>query len=582
MGKHASRLIACVAVFYFALWGVSARLIAAEPADYIISGKSIYTVDPTNPWADAVAVRGNTIVYVGAADGVKDFRGPQTQQIDAGDGMVLPGFIDSHVHPLWGGRFFTSVQLRSAKSKADVQVALRAYINENPDIPFVIGGSWIMENFAGEKPTKAWIDEVISDIPVMLTDHFGHSALVNSKTFELAGVGAHTADPEGGHLERHPDTGELTGLLRETPAKALVSHLFDKTTPEMDYKALKAAITYLNRNGITTFVTAYMVGDPLGETFVDLYHGGDLTARSTLSFRIDPEVPIPQTMAAIGKRRQELDAVAPDFLKADMAKLFLDGVILSHTAAMLEPYEGHHAIHAHDGYLFKGETLDAYAEALSKAGLGLHFHTVGDGAARQALDTVEHVRSRLGPLRKSPTISHLTVLSQPDIARFKALDAVGNAQFYWGKHQEIIATVEDYLGEERSGNLYAYGAIAAAGGRLAGGSDWPVSTADPFDAMAVSATRPRTSIHAEGDAIFKGTGRAWLPHYKVDVETMIRAFTVEGAKLLSWDHMIGSLEVGKRADLIIIDRNILDMPAADLHKTKVLLTMVDGKVVYRP
>jgi predicted amidohydrolase YtcJ len=562
------------------LGGLCGQAAATDEADYLFTGGAVYTLDEAAPWAEAVAIRGNSIVYVGDAAGADAFKGPGTRLVDATGKMIMPGFIDAHVHPIWGGRFFTSVQLRSARSKADVQAALRAFRKENPNVPFIIGGSWVMENFGGAVPDKSWIDEVISDVPVLLSDHFGHSALANSKTFELAGIDAATADPEGGHFVRDGETGELTGLIREDPAIDLVGHLFAKTTPEMDYKALKAATSYLNRNGITSFVTAYMVGDPLGETFVEMYRKGDLTARSTLSFRIDPTVAVDETMAMIGKRRAELDAVAPDFLKADMAKLFLDGVILSHTAAMLAPYEPGYDANPYEGYLFRDETLEDYSLALSKAGLGLHYHTVGDGAARQALDTVEHVRATLGTLPRNPTISHLTVLSEPDIARFKTLGVVANAQFYWGKHQEIITRVEAYLGEARSSNLYAYGSIARAGGTLAAGSDWPVSTADPFDAMEILATRPRTSIHAEGDALFEGQGDAWLPQHKVDVATMIRAFTIEGAKLLAWDHMIGSLEVGKRADLVMVDRNILDIPSGDLHRTEVQMTLVDGKVVF--
>lgn len=558
--------------------------VAAGEADFIVRGAAVYTVDTDRPWASTIAIEDERIVYVGDDAGALELQGPGTRVIDGTGKMVLPGLIDSHVHPVWGGKSFTEVDLGDAGSRREFQQALRAFRAAHPKARHITGGGWVKENFAGASPRKAWIDEVVSDIPVLLEDHFGHSALANSRALALAGLDASSEDPPGGHFERDPQTGELTGLIREDAAIGVIGEQLGADSLAARTDALRQALAYLNRNGITSFMTAYMVGEPLGQSFVELHAQGELSARTTLSFKVTPDVPLEQILPAMQARRAELEAIDPPFIRADRAKLFLDGVVLSHTAAMLTPYAGEYAGHDSEGYLFPDAQLREACTALSRAGFGLHFHTVGDGAAHQALDAVAAVRERGAELAGSPTISHLTIVDPGDYGRFAALGVVANAQLFWSKHQEIIAKVEAYLGPRRSRNLYPYGSIAGAGGVLAAGSDWPVSTANPFQAMAVAATRPYTSIHTAADALFDSGApsedEAWLPGHRVDVPTMIRAFTMEGARLQSREAIVGSLEAGKLADLVVVDRNILEVSPAELADTQVLLTMVDGRVVF--
>lgn len=567
-------LIGCTALFL----NIPASK-AGEKAHYIFKNAAIYTVNEKQPWAEAIAVRANKILYVGRNKDMDAYIGDHTKIIDGTGKMILPGFIDSHVHPIWGGKGLVQVNLRDATTIKQVQEKLLAYRAQHPDIKFILGGSWRAANFPDEGPRKEWIDEVISVITVLVSDHFGHSAWANSKALEVAGLDKNTADPVGGYFVHDPETNELTGTIREFSAIKIAYNAIKFDKEKLNYDAMKRALKYLNSNGITSFITAYMVGDPLGETFVKLYNEGELTARTILSFKVTTERSLEATLAGIKKRRAVLDQIDQNFIRANMAKIFLDGVILNHEAAMLAPYVGEYSKYNSTGYLFSDDEIKAYGEGLNKAGLQLHFHTVGDGAARQALDTIEHVMKVSGQSDIRANISHLTVVSPDDYHRFGPLKVYANSQFFWSKHHEVVKSVEDHFGPERSKYIYSFGAIHKAGATMVGGSDWPVSTASPFAAMQMAATRPRTSIHAKGAGAYEGED--WLPEQKLGLETTIRAFTINGARLQRREHVKGSLEVGKFADLILVDRNIFTTPLATLHEAKVLMTMVDGKIVFR-
>lgn len=556
----------------------------SQSADTVIRGAKIYTVSNDSTWAEAIAVRGGKIIYVGDNSGVEAFIAPATKLIDARDRMILPGFIDSHVHPVWGGLLSVQVNLREAQNVADVQRILRKYRKANPDLRYITGGSWVAANFTKSGPKKEWIDNVINDIPVVLYDHFGHTAWVNSLALKMAGLNKDSPDPEGGLLERDSITGELTGTLREHGAFKLVHSVVPPSDKEQVYKALKSTLRYLNGQGITSFITAYMVGEPLGDVFERLHRNNELTARTMLSFRINPQDDPVNLLSTLSRRRSELEKIDPEFIKANMAKLFLDGVVLSHTAAMLDPYHGKYQKFNSAAYSYSNEQLHKLSAALDENRFQLHFHTVGDGAARQALDTLEHLNDIHGIKKRRAMVSHLFTVDSNDFKRFKDLGVYPNMQFYWTKHNENIAAVEQHFGDERNKRMYPYGTLLKEGANIVAGSDWPVSTASPFGAMQMAATRPYTSLNASVDEVFgpASNNGIWLPKERItSIEAMIRAYTINGAKIQFRDTEIGSLEVGKFADLIMIDRNILNSPVTELHKAKVVMTMVNGKVVFQ-
>lgn len=552
-------------------------------ADVVLLHAQIYTVDDAQPWAQAIAIKDNKIVFVGSNKNARSFVGPATRLIDATGKMILPGLIDSHVHPIWGGGLSVKVNLRQAKTVAEVQAIIRRYRQQNPNLKYLSGGSWVAQNFPKSGPKKEWLDEVAADIPVLLYDHFGHTAWANSLALEMAGLNKDTKNPPGGMLERDIRTGELTGTLREEPAFKMIRHIVPSSSPELRYKSMRSALNYMNSQGITSFITAYMVGEPLGQVFSELYENGDLTARTLLSFKVrpgdDPDLLVPLLL----QRRAELEGIDRNFITANMAKIFLDGVIRSHTAAMLEPYVGEYRKFNSEAYLYSDEKLRAMALKLDNADFQLHFHTVGDGAARQALDVMETLNQRNGDKDRRATVSHLLSIADSDFKRFKSLGVYPNAQLYWSKHNENIGAVERHFGAARSKLLYAYGRLHSEGATLVGGSDWPVSTASPFAAMQMAATRPYTSLNANAEEAYQNQGAAagWLPEQKIsDIESLLRAFTINGARLQFREGSIGSLEVGKLADLVVIDRNILERPVEELHLARVLMTMVDGKFVY--
>lgn len=564
----------CAALFFSACAAPSISRVDKGVADYLFTNAKIYTVNEERPWAQAIAVQGDKIIYVGASDYAKKFVGKKTKVFDLGGKMVLPGFIDSHVHPIWGGETFLRVNLRNAASIKQVQASLLKYREKNPSARYITGTGWNGENFSPDDLTRKAIDEVVSDIPVILYDHLGHTAWVNTKTLELAGINKDTKDPEGGKFSRDTITGDLTGLAKEHAAFEMIEKAIQDNEEDLHVEALKQALRYLNSNGITSFVNAYMVGDPLGDAFIKLHKDSKLTARVALSFKIDGDRAIDETLEDIIDRRSLLEEIDHDFITASTVKIFLDGIMLNYTAAMLAPYVGEYKKYNSTGYLFNDSKLKSYASALDNAGFQLHFHAVGDGATRQALSVVEHLATENGQKDRRAGISHLTIVSPEDFRRISELDVYANAQLFWARRTRSIEKVEIFAGPQRSERIMAYGALHNAGATIIGGSDWPVTTANPFAAMQMVATRPSIIENADDQEV-------WLPEQRItDVEALIKAYTIDGARWQFREDVIGSLEVGKFADLIVIDQNILDIPVSQLRSTNVLMTMCNGKIVY--
>lgn len=536
----------------------------APPADLVLRNGKIYTLDDSRTWAEALAVSDGGIVFVGD-DAVADgFVGPETRVIDLDGKMVLPGFHDSHVHPVSGGIELSQCNLNGLVTRDGLFAAIEECAARTPDEEWLVGGGWDLPLFPGANPHRSELDRLSPDQPAYLTSADGHSSWVNSRALDIAGINTATPDPPNGRIERDAKTGEPTGTLRES-ASALVSKHLPPLEPEDYVEGLKRGLRMANGFGITSLIEA-SASDHALEAYAALARSGELTARVRISMTVDEARDESQVNDLLEKRAR-YQAVG---LRADSAKIFADGVIESGTAALLEPY----LALGHRGELnFPAEVLDRIVARLDKEGFQIHVHAIGDRAIRATLDAIEKAQKANGPRDSRHHIAHIELFDPDDIPRFRGLGVVANFQPLWAYGDTYITDLtEPQLGPERSRWLYPIKSLADSGAVLAAGSDWSVSSMNPLDAIQVAVTR-RDVVAPEGPP--------WIPEERVDLDTVLAAYTRGGAYVQHQETLTGSLEVGKRADLIVLEKNLFDVPATEIHRVKALLTLFDGKEVYR-
>jgi hypothetical protein len=534
-----------------------------EPADLVLRSGKVYTMDDARSWATAVAVRGGEIVFVGDDPSVAEHIGPATEVIDLDSGMVLPGFHDSHVHPVTGGIELAQCNLNGLDTREKVKEAIARHAAENPEDAWIVGGGWDLPLFPGANPDRRELDEIVSDRPVYLSSADGHSAWVNSRALEIAGVAASTPDPPNGRIERDV-SGEPRGTLRES-AMGLVSRHLPPLDPGDYVEGLKRALAMANGFGITSLVEA-SASEPVLEAYRTLSEAGELTARVRVSLAVDEAKDESQVDTLLARRER----YRGPRLRADAAKIFADGVIESHTAALLEPYLDV----PHRGELnFPPARLEPLVERLDREGFQVHVHAIGDGAIRAALDAIEKARKANGIRDSRHQIAHIQLFDPADIPRFRELGVVADFQPLWAYADTYITELtEPVLGAERSRWLYPIKSVVDSGAVVAAGSDWSVSSMNPLDAIQVAVTRR---------ALTAGDGPAWIPEERVDLDTMLAAYTRSGAFVQHQENLVGTIETGKRADLVVLDENLFDLPAHEIHRVNVRLTVLDGKIVYR-
>ena len=535
-------------------------------ADLILTNGAIYTMDKAMDWAEAVAISGGKIVFVGDTKGVKKFRGDTTHILDLEGKMVLPGFHDSHIHLVDGGVVIRQCNLHELSSQEDVLRTIKDYAATNPDNEWIVGGGWGLHLFENGNPTKEQFDLLVPDRPAYMNSSDGHSAWVNSKALEIAGITRNTPDPKEGRIERNPKTGEPSGTLRESAMDLVYEHL-PELTPEEWQKGLKGALKMANGFGITSIIEANAYKNDILDTYLELDHKNELTVRVLASIYVDPRKGTEQIKDIIAKREK----YRSHRLKATSAKIFTDGVIESHTAALLEPYLDRPGFHGLPN--IEPEHLNLLATELDKAGFQIHIHAIGDWAIRMSLDALELAQKTNGVRDSRHHVAHLQLIDPEDIPRFVQLGVICNFQPLWAYADEYIKDLTiPVLGPERSRWIYSIGSVVKTGATIVGGSDWTVSSMNPLDAIQVAVTRR---------GLDAGAGPAWIPDEVIDLHTALEAYTINGAYLSQQENLTGSLEVGKAADLIVLDQNLFEIPKDKIHKTKVLLTLLEGKEVYR-
>jgi predicted amidohydrolase YtcJ len=543
---------------------------AGKTADLVLRGGAVYTMDAARSWAEAVAVRGDTIVYVGPDRGVADYIGPRTRVVDLAGKMVLPAFQDAHIHPVAGGVGYMSCALYGVEGKDAYLKAVAAYAAQHPDKPWIRGEGWSLAAFSPTGiPDRALLDAVVPDRPVYLESSDGHQAWVNSKALQIAGITRDTPDPAGGRID-HDAAGEPIGSLQDS-AMDLVSDKIPPVTEKEKLEGLRYALKMLNGYGVVSFqdadvqldgTTAYRSLD----TYRALDAAGGLTARVVLSLWWDRNKGEEQIAGFLEARRKYTHG----HVRATTVKIMQDGVMEVRTAAMLKPYLGTPG--GTGLVMVEPEALKRAVTHLDKDGFQVHFHAIGDAAIRQCLDAVEAARRANGPRDARHHIAHLELIDPADIPRFRQLGVVANFQPLWAFADDYITDLTlPLLGPERARWLYPIGSVLRSGAVVAFGSDWSVSSANPLEELEVAVTR----MGPNGE-----TKEPFIPEERIDLKDALAAFTIGAAYVNFQDATTGSIERGKLADLIVLDHNLFAIDPAQISDTKVLLTLFGGKAVH--
>jgi predicted amidohydrolase YtcJ len=545
-----------------------------DPADLVLTGGHVHTVDPGRPRAEAVAVRGERIVAVGSAADVAPRIGPRTRVIDLADRLLLPGFQDAHVHPVSGGLDQLQCDVRDSRGREGVLATIRAYVAANPDLPWIVGSGWSMADFPNGTPRREDLDGIIPDRPVFIPNRDGHSTWVNTKALELVGIDRDTPDPADGRIERDPD-GTPTGALHEGAADA-VERLLPPATGDDLVAGLRRGQAYLHSLGITAWQDA-IVDERTQSIYRRGAEQGWLTGRVEAAMWWDRERGDEQVDELVERSRTG----SFGRLRVNSVKLMQDGVLETFTGAMLDPYLGADGSPTTNrGISFiDPERLPGWVTKIDGAGLQPHFHAIGDRAVRECLDAVEAARSANGLSDTRPHIAHIQVIHPDDVSRFAALDVVANAQALWASHEDQMDVLTiPFLGPERTTWQYRFGSLVRSGARLAMGSDWGVSSPDPLLAIEVAVTRSAPAVVEP--SMNPARREPFLPEQALSLEEAVRACTAGSAYVNHLDADTGSIEVGKLADLIVIDRDLFASGAVRIGGAEVLATFVGGIAVF--
>jgi predicted amidohydrolase YtcJ len=536
-------------------------------ADLALTGGAIYTMNGERAWAEAVAIDDGRIVYVGTDAGAKDFIGPQTQVIALGGRMVIPGMQDAHIHPISGGMEANACDLNALNKVEDYVAKIKECAEAHPDDPWITGGGWSMAAFGpGAIASKKLIDAVVPDRPVIVASRDGHSSWANSKAIEIAGITNETPDPPDGRIDRDPKTGEAIGSFQEG-GDALIRAKQPPPTDAQRDAGLRYAIKMLNGFGITGIQDASVNEEDL-KSYRRVDDAGDLSLHVVGSVWWERDKGLEQ-IDNIKRLRSEY---TKGRLDVGAVKIMQDGVMESYTAVVLEPYKLPGKKGVQGIPMVEPELLKKAVTRLDKDGFQVHFHAIGDLAVRQALDAIEAARIANGDLGHRHHIAHLQLIHPDDQPRFRKLGVTANFQPLWAYADEYITELTlPFISRQTASYLYPIGTMAKSGAVLAFGSDWSVSSCNPFEEMETAITR----MGALGE-----TKTPWMPDERITLPQALAAFTMGSAYVNRDEKDTGSLEVGKLANLAVLDRNLFDIPPTEISDTKVLLTLFEGKPVH--
>jgi predicted amidohydrolase YtcJ len=537
-------------------------------ADLVFLGATVETMVDGGSQPDAVAVRDGRITHVGASSDIRQLIGPGTRVIELAGESLLPGFQDAHVHPISGGMLASNVNLHDLADPTAYLAATEAHAAANPDRSWIVGGGWALPAFPRGEPDRRPLDAIVPDRPVILDSEDGHVAWVNSRALAVAGIVRETTDPPGGRIVRD-EAGDPTGTLHEAAIALVARHVPDPTHAEL-IEGLRAGQRHLHALGITAWQDA-IVGPGELAAYLEAAKAGWLTARVVAALWWERDA----GMGQIRMFEEQRAAGAVGRLRADSVKLMLDGILESRTAFMTAPFIGAGGAAGTDAGMpfFEPDELREAVTELDRRGFQAHFHAIGDGAVRMALDAVEAARTSNGVSDRRHHIAHIEVVHPDDIPRFGSLGVVANMQPFWASDDDQMRTLRiPWLGPERAAWQYPFASLLRAGATLAGGSDWTVSTANPLLEIEVAVTRvaPDTRDVAP-----------FLSDERLALDEALRAFTIGSAYVNHLDADTGTIEVGKFADLVVLDRDLSDPDAGPIGDARVSLTFVEGVEVFR-
>lgn len=524
-----------------------------QPADLIIVGK-IWTANPNQPWAAAVAIRGDSIISVGTEKEVNAWKGENTTTSVIGkEQIIVPGFIDTHTHFVDGGFRLSSVQLKDAGTKEEFVRRIGAFAGTVPPGTWIMGGDWDNESWGGELPTHEWIDAVTANHPVWINRFDGHMSLANSAAMKAAGITDKTPAVSGGAIVKDKK-GKVTGIFKDN-AMGLIDSKVPPASAEMEDRALEAAMSYVAERGVTSVhnVSGYM------ETFERAHAAGKMKTRIYEGMPLDHWKEL--------KAKIDQQGSGDKWLRIGLLKGFVDGSLGSHTAAFFQPFTDSPN---ETGFFITPENdLYSWISSADSAGLHVTVHAIGDKAINTLLNIYERIEKEHGPRDRRFRIEHVQHIDPKDIPRFAQLNVIASMQPYHGIDDGRFA--EKIIGYERCKTTYAFHSLLEAKARLVFGSDWFVAPPTPLEGIYAAVTR-RTLDNKNPDG--------WIPKQKIAVEEALRAYTIDAAYASYEEEIKGSIEPGKLADLVILDQNITTIAPEKIRDLKVIKTIVGGNAVY--
>ncbi|GAA2354716.1 amidohydrolase [Nonomuraea africana] len=539
----------------------------------IFLGGRVFTGTADAPIEAAVAVGDGRVLRVGDQESVRAMAAEGTEVVDLAGGLLMAGFQDAHVHPAFGGGQMLRCDLSAEHDVEGYLAAISAYAAAHPDAAWIHGGGWSMDVFPGGTPARRLLDTVVPDRPALLTNRDGHGAWANTLALHLAGLDRDTPDPVDGRIEREPD-GTPQGTLHEG-AMTLVSRHVPVADAEEAYAGLLAGQSHLFSMGVTGWQDA-MVGALPGrpdiyETYLRAAQEGTLLARVVGALWWDRERGLEQIPELVERRRNGRSGR----FAATTVKIMQDGVAENFTAAMLEPYlDACGCATANSGISFvePGLLRQAVGE-LDRLGFQIHFHALGDRAVREALDALAAARAANGGNDHRHHLAHLQVVHPADIPRFAQVGAAANIQPLWAAHEpQMDELTIPFLGAERAVRQYPFGDLLRAGARLVAGSDWSVSSPNPLWGVHVAVNRTAP----EGEP-----GAPFLPEQALTLAQALTAYTAGSAWINHLEDVTGTVEAGKYADLVVLDRDPFAGPPEAIGTTRVVRTYVEGRLVFQ-